>query len=221
MQIIAAGPGVDAATLQLADLEPDNEMVHALHPRGSGATVEPMHPGPSPLDADQPPEIIQMDNGLTVVHTAARSTRMFALHLLVKNRALREPQDLDGIADLLHRSLAAIAEEKGEAASSPLDRIGATLKVADSPWIPYDDYYSTPLYSFIRLECVDEHYQEALALLTRMLRGPHDNAGSIDEARKEMLAAIQRAGAKPSSRSRTKLSELLYPGHPMSLEPWN
>jgi predicted Zn-dependent peptidase len=216
IQIVAAGPGAETINMQLADLEPNMDMVQALQPQGSGSAFEPAHSGPSPLDADQPPEVIQLDNGLTVVHTAARSTRMFALHLLVKNRGLREPQGLDGIADLLHRSIAAIAEEKDGAASSPLDRIGATLKVADNPWIPYDNYYSTPLYSFVRLECVDEHYQGALELLTRMLRGPHDNNITIDDARKEMLSAIQRAGARPSNTARSKLNEILFPGHPLS-----
>jgi len=216
IQIVAAGPGIETKTMELADLEPETEMVRALRPRGSGPAIETTRGRPSALDADQPPEVIQLDNGLTVVHTAAQSTRMFALHLLVKNRSLREPPGVDGIADLLHRSLAAIAEDKGGAASSPLDRIGATLKVADNPWIPYDDYYSTPLYSFIRLECVDEHYSEALELLTRMLQGPHDDAVAIDDARKEMLSAIQRAGARPSGKARSRLRELLYPGHPLS-----
>ena len=209
-------PGAETRTFALANLEPEAEMVQALRPQGSGPAVEPVRDGPTVLEADQAPEVIQMENGLTVVHTAARSTRMFALHLLVKNRGLREPHGLDGIADLLHRSLATIAEDKGGAASSPLDRIGATLKVADSQWIPYDDYYSTPLYSFIRLECVDDYYNEALELLARMLKGPHDDGDAIDAARDDMLSAIQRAGARPSDKSRAKLRELLYPEHPLS-----
>jgi len=141
---------------------------------------------------------------------------MFALHLLVKNRSLREPAGSAGIADLLHRTLSGIAQDRGDAAASPLDRIGATLKVADNPWIPYDDYYSTPLYSFVRLECVDEHYVEALELLAGLLRGPHDSAQRIDEARKEMISAIQRSGARPSNKSRAQLGELLFPNHPLS-----
>jgi len=218
LQIVAAGPDAESATLELSALEPDQDLVHAMIPPESETAIAPAHGGPSRLNADEPPSVVELDNGLTVVHTAARSTRMFALHLLVKNRSLREPAGSAGIADLLHRSLAAIAEEKGDDAASPLDRIGATLKVADNPWIPYDDYYSTPLYSFVRLETVDAYYREALELLARMLRGPHDNAIAIDEARNGMVSAIQRSGARPSNRSRTRLGELLYPGHPLSGE---
>lgn len=215
MRIVAAGPGLEAANMKLAALEPEPEMVHALRPQGTGSVIEPEHGRPSALDEDQSPSVLQLDNGLTVVHAATRSTRMFALHLLVRNRAMREPQGFEGIADLLHRSLAAIAEKKDGAAPSPLDRIGATLKVADNPWIPYDDYYSTPLYSFIRLECVDEYYKGALELLSRMLQGPHDNGSSLDDARTEMLSAIERAGARPSNKARSRLHDLLFPGHPL------
>jgi predicted Zn-dependent peptidase len=191
-------------------------MVQSLIPAETESGIVQPLGGPSPLVADEQPEVLHLDNGLTVVHTAARSTRMFALHLLVKNRSLREPAGAAGIADLLHRSLAGIAQERGNEAASPLDRIGATIKVADNPWIPYDDYYSTPLYSFIRLECVDRYYQEALELLAGMLQGPHDDAARIDKARGEMISAIQRSGARPSNKSRARLREILYSGHPLS-----
>jgi len=216
IQMAAAGPGVETATKDLAELEPDAELVSALVPQETEGVVEPARSRPSALGADQTPQVIRLDNGLTVVHAATPNTRMFALHLLVENRSLREPSGSTGIADLLHRSMAAVAESKGDAAASPLDRIGATLKVADNPWIPYDDYYTTPLYSFVRLECVDEYYREALGLLSRMLTGPHNDEAAIDDARKEMLAAVQRADAKPSDRSRARFRELLFPGHPLS-----
>jgi predicted Zn-dependent peptidase len=142
---------------------------------------------------------------------------MFALHLLVENRSLREPKGEAGIADLLHRTMADVAETATDAPTSPLERIGATLKVTDSAWIPYDDYYTTPLYSFVRLECVDEYYREALDLLTAMLTEPHDNADAIADAHKDMMSAIQRAAANPADVSRARLRELLYPDHPLSM----
>jgi zinc protease len=141
---------------------------------------------------------------------------MFAMHLLIKNRSAREPEAQPGIADLLHRSLAARIEKQGAGGPSPLERIGATLKVADSPFIPYDDYYTTPLYSFIRLECIDDYYRDALQLLATMLAGPHDDAAALDTARQEMLSALQRSGGQPSSRAQARLDALLQPGHPLA-----
>lgn len=217
VQIVAAGPGVEPQTAALSGFEPSADLVSALVPAATAGVAEPTRSRPGPLEASEPPEVIRLDNGLTVIHTASPNTRMFALHLLVENRSLREPEGEAGIADLLHRTMADVAETSGDAPTSPLERIGATLKVTDSPWIPYDDYYTTPLYSFVRLECVDEYYREALDLLTAMLTAPHDDATNIADAHKDMMAAIQRAAARPADVSRARLRELLYPDHPLSM----
>lgn len=215
LQVVSAGPGVETASVEIAALELSPEILSALRPPEAEAHVELRRQRPAALPADEPPAVLHLDNGLTVVHAAAASTRMFALHLLVKNRSLREPENLAGIADLLHRSLPAVLQAEG-GGPSRLDRAGATLKVADNPWIPYDDYYTTPLYSFIRLECVDEYFQEALQLLAQMLAGPHDDEDALEESRRELISAIERAGARPSNKSRARLSQLLFPGHPLA-----
>ena len=36
-----------------------------------------------------------------------------------------------------------------------LTRLGAKLKTTDLDWIPYDDYYFSPEYSYLRLETID------------------------------------------------------------------
>ena len=120
---------------------------------------------------------------------------------MIENPSAREIPEQPGIADLLHRSLAAPIEKQGAGGPSPIERIGATLKVADSPFIPYDDYYTTPSYSFIRLECIDAYYRDALQLLATMLAGPYDDAEAIETARQEMLSALQRSSAQPGWRA--------------------
>jgi predicted Zn-dependent peptidase len=217
LQIAAAGPGLPTGSQDLSDLEAPDEVLEWLQSSGSGAGAQVRRNRPPALEADEPPQVLYLDNGLTLVHTASASTRMFALHLLVKNRSLREPEEAHGIADLLHRSIANVSQAHGEGGPPRLDRIGAELKVADNPWIPYDNYYTTPLYSFIRLGCVDEYYQEALDLLFEMLDGPHDNAKALDDARNDMISAIQRSGSRPSDKATVRFRELLYPGHARSL----
>ena len=215
LQVVAAGPGVETGRVALSDVEPAGERVREVQSSNSqeAVTIE-RHP-PSPLASDEPPAVLTLDNGLTVIHSAAASTRMFSLHLLVKNRSQREPEGLEGIADLLHRCLPSVVEKKG-GEPSRLDHTGATLKVADSPWIPYDDYYTTPLFSFVRLECVDEYYREALAVLAQMLRGPFTDESAVADARKKLFSAIDRALSRPSNKSRARLNQLLFPGLPES-----
>ncbi|HZM17510.1 MAG TPA: insulinase family protein [Candidatus Krumholzibacteria bacterium] len=213
LQIAAAGPGLVTQASDLSGLEPLAQLSLASTTSVAG---EPERRPPVPLAADEPATVQQLGNGLTLVHTASASTRMFAAHLLVRNRSLREPADAPGCADLLHRSMAARIDKLGAGGPSPLERIGGTLKVADSPSIPYDDYYTTPLYSFVRLECLDTYYQEALGLLATMVAGPHDDAEALDTARKEMLSALQRTSSQPGPRAQARFDALLQPGHPLS-----
>ncbi|UCE02809.1 MAG: insulinase family protein [Candidatus Latescibacterota bacterium] len=217
VQVIAAGPSLETDRIALAELEPSMELVQSVLPQPQASGPRRVEPhSPLALDADQPPAVVRLANGMTLVHAATPSTRMFSLHLLVQNRGQREPAHFAGAADLLHRSIAKRIERPSEAGPSQLDRIGATLKIADNPWIPYDDYYTTPLYSFVRLECVDDYYRDALELLAQMLRGPHDDAQALAEAQQEMQMAMQRSGASPSSKARARLNEILYAGHPLS-----
>lgn len=213
LQVAAVGPGLESQARDLAALGPLTAVALAA---AATTSSEPERRPPAPLAADEAAAVQQLGNGLTLVHTASASTRMFAAHLLVRNRSLREPADAPGCADLLHRSMAARIDKLGAGGPSPLERIGGTLKVADSPAIPYDDYYTTPLYSFVRLECIDAYYQEALALLATMLAGPHDDAEALDTARQEMLSALQRSAGQPGPRAQARFDALLQPGHPLS-----
>ncbi len=212
-QVVAVGPGVETGSIALSELEPSTDLIDAVRSSGSDTTPDIERRRPSPLAADQAPAVLTLDNGLTVIHAAAASTRMCALHLMVKDRGFHEQSGVRGIADILHRSFPSVIRAK-DGGPSRLDHAGATLKVADNPWIPYDDYYTTPMYSFVRLECIDEYFDESLALLAQMLGGPYDDPSALESARKELLSAIQRADSRPGNKSRARLDELLFGENP-------
>ena len=205
LQINAAGPGLAATTVALATFPAGATLVPE-----QAAKQSPEPRRPRALDKVERPSVHALPNGLTLIHVAAPTTRVFAVHVLVRNRSAREPADQPGIADLLHRTMAARIESEG---APPLATIGATLKVADSPFIPYDDYYTTPLFSFIRFECLDEYYRDALQLLARMLAGPHDDPLALESSRQEMLSALQRSSSQPAAKAAARLDALLQPGH--------
>jgi len=216
LQAVAAGSGVADSLVDLGRLEPSPELAVWLHPSKDRESREIERHRPRPIEADQPPTVTTLENGLTVIHAASTSTRMFAIHLLVKNRSQRESEGLAGIADLLHRSMANTVQTADDGGPSVLSRIGATLKVADNPWIPYDDYYTTPLYSFVRLECMDVYYREAIRILASMLKTPCIDSTAIENAKTEMISAIRRQAQRPSEMSAKRLSELLFPRNPLS-----
>ncbi len=147
---------------------------------------------------------------MTLIHSASTSTRMVALHLLVKNRSAREPADRHGIADVLHRLLP-------PGGDSPLqDRIGAELKVADNPWIPFDDYYTTPLYSFVRLSVTDEFYRDAIELLATMCSRSFEDEDELAEVRTQLTGVIGRQAKSSRSLSAARLDQLLFPDQPLA-----
>lgn len=153
------------------------------------------------VKAVQAPSVTVLNNGMTLIHMASPSTRMFAMHLLVRDRSAREPEDLAGIADLLMRVLpqGAGSYDRDELAAL-LDGIGAEWKVTDSAAIPYDDYYAVdPRFSFVRLDCVDLYWREAIRVLAMMLGEPHLEEAALERARQEMTVRVTQDAGKPTT----------------------
>jgi len=95
-------------------------------------------------------------NGLTVAVERNPESRIFAVHVLVRNRCAREPAGKEGMVDLCHRLLPlGTARRDKDGLSRALDAIGAQLKTVDSAMIPFDDYYTVEEYSFVRFQTID------------------------------------------------------------------
>lgn len=170
-------------------------------------------PSNLPLASElQSPSVTILDNGLTLVHSASPSTRMFAMHVLVRDRSAREPEGHAGLADLLHRCLPLGAGNyDGDELASLLDGIGAEWKVTDSGFIPYDDYYTTdPDFSFMRIDCVDLYWKEAMRLTGLMLSEPHLDPESLDRARGELLRRQRQDAQSGSALARMEFARALF-----------
>ncbi|MFQ5639059.1 MAG: M16 family metallopeptidase [bacterium] len=153
-----------------------------------------------------------LDNGLTVIIKENQDSRAFALHLLAKNRALNEPEDKAGIADFMHRML-----RKDETVSSAFEEIGARIKVTDSPYIPFDDYYTTPRYSYIRLEIIDQYIQAGLDVFADMIRQPKFEEKNIEKVRGTMIDLIKRQQESTKETARRLFYQHLFgDGNPLS-----
>ena len=69
-----------------------------------------------------------------------------------------------------------------------MDFYTVSLKVTDSEWIPYDDYYFTPEYSYVRLETIDAYGLAALDLLADVVRRPRFTAEALAQAKEGAIA---------------------------------
>jgi predicted Zn-dependent peptidase len=95
------------------------------------------------------------------------------------------------------------------------------VKVTDDPAIPYDDADTTPEYSFIRMETLDEFAPDALSILADMIREPALDSGSLDRMRGLEIARAGQAAARPGERARAMLLRgLLGSGSPLARSPF-
>ncbi len=155
-------------------------------------------------------EIIEGTPEIIVRHDP--SARVFAMHVLVKNRRLLEEQsDLPGAADLLHRII--VERSSGELnLSERLDELAATIKVADDSRIPYDNYYTSPEFSFIRFEMLPDRWREGVSLIAELMSAIPSDESALATTRQSSAVAGQSGGKRPSTVGLNRLQELLVPG---------
>jgi zinc protease len=156
-------------------------------------------------------------NGLRYVVRSSYDSDVFAMHLAFSPRAAAEPSGLSGITDLLHRTIARATTLHDPASlEDRLDRLGARVKAVDDPSVPFDDYYTTPEFSWLRLEVPAGRWREAAGLLAEMVRSPALTAEALDEARRDMLERVARREGSPRDVAMSALDTLLAPGHAMT-----
>ena len=181
---------------------------------------------PPSLPPDAPParivdesERLVLENGPTLIHRGHADSRTFAAHVLIRDRS-RVEDDLGlprGAVDVLHRMLAMGTRNRSESElRGELARLGAKVKTTDSEWIPYDDYYFSPEYSYLRLETIDVSGLETLALLGEMLTQPRFTKEALEKAVGAAAARAEKDASKPSSVARHAYYETLQPGHPLT-----
>jgi zinc protease len=174
-------------------------------------------PGPAPAPPPRVPlRAGVFANGLRYVVRASDDSDVFALHLAFAPRSAAEPDGRDGITDALHRVMGRGTTVRDQAAlEDRLARLGARVRVVDDPSVPFDDYYTTPEFSWLRLEVPAGQWREAVVLVAEMVRHPALTQANLDEARRDMLELVARGGGSPRAVAAGRLDAMLAPAHPM------
>ncbi|MDP8229281.1 MAG: pitrilysin family protein [Candidatus Electryoneaceae bacterium] len=144
------------------------------------------------------------DNGPTTIVRADPSARVFAMHILVRDRYLWEQQYGTGTIDLLHRLIAENSDDQ-------IDELAARFKTSDNPRIPYDNYYTAPEFSFIRFEMLPDKWQEGIALVAEMMASLPTDDRSWGSAQHGSSSAGSSQGRSPTSVGRQALRHRLVP----------
>lgn len=156
----------------------------------------------------------KLANGLRFVVRDSSDSDVLALHLAFVPRAAAEPAGKEGITDLLHRMMARGTIVHDPAAlDDRLARLGARVKAVDDPSVPFDDYYTTPEFSWLRLEAPSSSWREAVGLLAEMVLFPALTDEALSEARRDERERATRRDASPRESALASLDALLAPGH--------
>jgi zinc protease len=156
-------------------------------------------------------------NGLTAIVKSNPDSRMFGAALLFSNRSASEPPGRSGMVDFSQRLLTygAGTYSEGEL-SQRMAELGASITLTDNPYIPYDDFYTTPQFSFIKYSALDDHAQDALRLLHVMVTEPHFDSAHTEKVRGEILSALGMQSGSASNAARQALYDDLFAKGPLA-----
>ncbi|PWB68413.1 hypothetical protein C3F09_11710 [candidate division GN15 bacterium] len=152
-----------------------------------------------------------LPNGLTLIVKSSPDSRVFAINAFGLNRSANEPADKAGITDFVNHCL-----EKGTTTrtavelSRDLASIGANVTLYDNPFIPYDDRYTTPMYSFFKFETIEPFAHTGLELFTDMLTRPSFDSGEVEKVRQGMIGTLMREMSSPGPTARRSFYKTMF-----------
>ena len=144
-----------------------------------------------------------LPSGAILITSSGGGSEMMGIHILVKNRSHLEA-DLSGGAEVLHAMLDSGTDTyTKEELSTNLNAMGAITKFIDMGFIPYDDYYNSPEYGYIRLECLDTDAEDAIRLLAHMMTATtitdEKVALALEDANNRLM--MQKGTARETART--------------------
>lgn len=154
-----------------------------------------------------------LDNGLHVIAEQRPGSDVFALHLMTRYRSALEPEGKAGIADFLHRLLVRGTDTRTrEEIQTEIRSLGVSLSAAGNPMVPFGDFYTSRLFSYIRLESVTDKAPDAVALLSDLVQNSSLKDEDVETVRDQMTDYVSYRSAKPDTVASRMLADKLYSG---------
>ncbi|MDR4506504.1 MAG: insulinase family protein [Candidatus Scalindua sp.] len=157
-----------------------------------------------------------LNNGMTVIVKENQDSRVIGIHLLAKEKSLCEGREKWGIAEVLQRMLleGGTVTHPGEKLYKSLETIGAEIKLHDNPNIPYDDYYDSARFAYVRLKVIDSFFEEGIQLLGEMVSQPLLMDDTFERAKKNVLLLSTAADLSTPKVAKRLLYDNLFVANP-------
>lgn len=144
--------------------------------------------------------VVTLKNGLTVISQYDPYADLVAINLLLPN----PPADYPGIprivAELLDAGTNSLSRQE---LNDALSDKGIRTKLADWPWLPFDDYYDSIEYNYLQMECLAEDFGLALTLFGQMVFDstlPDDACDDVLNQIRILSGNAERSASSISSR---------------------
>jgi zinc protease len=97
------------------------------------------------------------------------------------------------------------------------DAMGLTLTFNDNPMIPFDDIYTQPTFSFIRMETSNAYWKPSLSFLYNIMYHSIFPDDQFDKKKSEQLSAISKSYSSPSEKAKEEyLKKMFGEEHPLA-----
>ncbi len=174
-----------------------------------------MGSGPTKISSDYLHD--KLENGLEVIIKSNPYSEVQAFMVLGKDRCASEPVGKAGITDFVNRMLTkGTTTRNKEEMSRALTAIGANLSVSDNPYIPYDDRYTEPMYSFVKFETISDFTDQGITLLADMLQNCTMPEDEVEQVRKEYMGILGMKSGSTRDQASDLFYDLLFPDQPYS-----
>jgi predicted Zn-dependent peptidase len=159
-------------------------------------------------------------NGVTLIIKSNPDSKVLGVNILGKNRSALEPEGKTGLADFTNRMLLkGTPSRDAEKTASDLAAIGAEITLTDNPYIPYDDLYTTPFFTFIKFQTIDQFADQGIKLLSDIIKNPTFPEEEIEKTRREMIGLIKRSEGSTYQQARELFYSELFKEHPYAKSP--
>jgi predicted Zn-dependent peptidase len=138
-----------------------------------------------------------------------------AMHVLFRRRGELEPDGKEGVAEILHRLIERGPSWMEESAyTQTLGTLGAQVKATDNPYIPFDDYYFSPRWGYIRMTTPTGTFFPAARLVIASLCSPTMDSLAVSNIRQSVSGLLFREDSSPRTAASHLFWGRLLPGDP-------
>ena len=160
------------------------------------------------------------ESGMIICVRQSPGLPVSGLHILFRQRNMLESPERYGSAELLHRIFGfGSVDLYGDAFEDTLNTLGVDLQVTDNPMIPFDDYYYSPRWGYIRLTSPQDSFLKAVELLRNVLVTPRFEETTVEREKATIRRLIQRKNRMPRSRAGSILKQQFLSETPHARSP--